>query len=151
MPLDTLKTSGKTLGRTGVTQLIAEAFGDIGYPPGSRSARDRLAEEYWSASLLSRFADARREKAKKAAVTGGVLRDHLAEPYPVGTSETVYAGATVTINLKVVPQAPRVDTAALVADLQKAGVKPALLKRLVKKHTEQFGGAHIFTAALVTL
>jgi hypothetical protein len=51
----------------------------------------------------------------------------------------------VTINLKVVPQAPRVNTAALVAALEQAGVKPALLKRLVKKHTEKFGGAHIFT------
>lgn len=143
MPLDTTKSS--------VTDAIAEDFSAIGYPPGTRNPRDRLAEEYWSASLLSRFADARREKAKKAAVTGGVLPDHLAKPYPVGTAETVYAGATVTINLKVVPQADRVNTAALVADLHKAGVKPALLKRLVRKHTEQFGGAHIFTAALVTL
>jgi hypothetical protein len=144
MPLDTAKPAG-------VTDAIAEAFTAIGYPNESRNARDRLAEEYWSASLLSRFADARREKAKKAAVTGGVLPDHLTHPYPVGTSETIYAGATVTINLKVVPQADRLNTAALVADLQKAGVKPALLKRLVKKHTETFGGAHIFTASLVTL
>jgi hypothetical protein len=143
MPLDTAKPN--------VTDAVAEGFAAIGYPPGTRNARDRLAEEYWSASLLSRLADARREKAKKAAVTGGVLPDHLAEPYPIGTAATVYAGPTVTISLKVVPQADRVNTAALVADLQKAGVKPALLKRLVKKHTEQFGGAHIFTAALVTL
>jgi hypothetical protein len=147
MPLD----AAKTLPKIGAAETINEAFAAIRFPNTARNARDRLAEEYWASSLLSRNADARREKAKRAAVTGGVLPDHLARPYPVGTSETVYAGATVTINLKVVPQADRVNTAALVAALEKAGVKPALLKRLVKKHTEKFGGAHIFTASLVTL
>jgi hypothetical protein len=43
-----------------------------------------------------------------------------------------------------------VDHAGYVADLLKAGVKPALIKRLDKKHRTEMRPAHKFTASLVT-
>jgi hypothetical protein len=61
----------------------------------------------------------------------------------------VYASDVVTISVKVVEQADRVNVAALVADLEKTGIALRTLRRLVKKHTTPYAGAHIFTASLV--
>lgn len=131
------------------TAQITDAFGELGRQlPKSRNAKDRLAFEYWVSSILSRLAEARREKAKRAAVAGGVLPDHSAAPMPIGTTETVYTGELVTIGVKVVEQASRLDAAGFIADLEKAGLPARTLKRLVKKHTTTFSGAHIFTASL---
>lgn len=143
MPLDSTHAATKT-------DLISAAFSEIGKAqlPTTKSTKDKLALEYWAASLLNRLSEARREKAKKAAVMGGVLPDHTSNPLAIGSAETVYSGPLVTIGVKVVAQADRVNVPGLVAYLEKNGVKPALLKRAVKRHTEVFGGAHIFTALL---
>jgi hypothetical protein len=137
------------------TGAVTAAFADIGRAgdtllPRSRTTLDRLAEEFWRSQVLNRLAEKRKDESKAAAVAGGVLPDYKAEPSPVGTAETVYSGATVAITLRVNAQADHVDVPGLVADLEKAGVKPAVLRRLVRKHTTSFGGAHVFTASLVT-
>jgi hypothetical protein len=143
MPLDDTRAASRT-------EVIATAFAEIGTKllPATRSTKEKLALEYWASSVLTRLAEARREKAKRAAVIGGVLPDIATSPYPIGAAETVYAGSSVTIGVKVVAQADRVNIAGLVAYLEKNGVKPALLRRAVKRNTETFPGAHIFTALL---
>ena len=142
MPLDAAR-----LDRTAA---ITAAFGAIGkLLPKPKNGKDAIAYELYAASLVASLADKRREDAKKAAIDAGVLPDYASDPYPVGTEEVVYSGALVAIMLKVVGQADRVNAGGLVADLTEAGVKPALLKRLLKKHTSTFNGAHIFTASLI--
>jgi hypothetical protein len=133
-----------------VSEAVTFAFAEIGkdHLPATRSTKEKLALEYWVSSVLLRLAEARRDKAKRAAVHGNVLPDTLANPFPIGTAEAVYAGALVTIGLKVVPQAERLNVAGLTAYLEKNGVRPALLKRAVKRNTETFAGAHIYTALL---
>lgn len=149
MPLDGVGSSSKVAA-------VTEAFAEIGrvngtmIPGRARGAKVRLAYDYWIASVLAQLAEVRRDKAKKAAVAGEVLPDHAADPYPIGTAQVVYADKVVTIGLKVVAQADRFDVAALLVDLELAGVKPSLLKRLVKKHKRSFDGAHVYTASLVT-
>jgi hypothetical protein len=136
-----------------INELIAGEFATIGragMAPAPRASKvaDAAAWEYWVASLLLQLAERRREAAKRAATVARVLPDYINDPYPVGTVETVYSGPLVSIALKVVPQPPRVDVAALLNDLADLGVKPATLKRLVKKHTIEYAGAHVFTATL---
>jgi hypothetical protein len=116
--------------------------------PKARTAKDKLALDYWAASEAERLDAAWREKAKRAAIRGGVLPDYATNPLPIGTSETVYASPLLTIGLKVVRQADRVNVPGVVAYLEKSGVNAALLKRALKRNTEQFGGAHVFTALL---
>jgi hypothetical protein len=142
MPLD----SARPLDRTAA---ITDAFGEIERMTKTRNAKDRMAMEYWAASVLLGLAEKRRDKAKRAAVAGGVLPDHAAHPMAIGTAETVYTGAQVRIDVKVVEQADRVDVPAMMVDLERAGVKLVTLRRLLKKHTKTFNGAHIFTASLV--
>lgn len=132
---------------------FAQAFGALAsvaaaVVPKRHSPRAKAAAAYWGASLANQAAEAWRSKAKAVCVAEGVLPDP-ASPSPIGTIETVYADATISIAMKVVAQADRVDVVALVADLTKAGVDPKVLKRLTKKHTRSFAGAHIFTASLV--
>lgn len=135
--------------------LITDAFAEIGrvngtMMPRSHNPQERVAYEYWVASLLARLSEARRERAKKAAVAAAILPDHVASPMPIGTAETVYAGDVVTISVKVVEQSPRLDVAGFLAEAEKLGIPPAKLRRMVKKHTTQFSGAHVFTASLVS-
>ena len=117
--------------------------------PKRATAKQRAAVDYWCASLANQTAESWRGKAKVKCVAEGVLPDHEAHPSPIGTAETVYVDEIVSIGMKVVAQADRCDVAALVADLTKAGVDQKVLKRLVKKHTKTYAGAHIFTASLV--
>lgn len=116
--------------------------------PSRASPTEQAAAEYWASSVTNALIEMRRAKAKKIATALHVLPDYVATPFPVGTAETIYADPLVTIGMKVVEQADRIDTLALVADLESAGVASKLLKRLVKKHTRAFAGAHIFTAVL---
>ena len=145
MPLDAQAPATKT-------DALTATFAEIGRPRGAAASRkptkDVLAWEYAVSSLLARLSDARRDKAKKAAIAGGVLPDYAANPLPIGTADTVYVSPLVTIGLKVVAQAERVNVPNLVADLLAAGVKPAVLTKLIKKNTESFAGAHVFTASL---
>ena len=147
MPLDSTRSYGPTAA-------VTEAFLDIGHIngtalPKAKGATEKIAWEYWVSSLLAQLAEVRREKAKRAAIAGGVLPDIAANPLPVGTTQAVYAGTLVTIGVKVVGQSDRVNVPALVADMLAAGFAPRVVKRLVKKHTRSFAGAHVFTASLV--
>jgi hypothetical protein len=133
--------------------LIVKAVAGIGATvqamlPRRASAKEHAAAQYWGASVTQQLAEAWRGRAKEQATALGVLPDYVAHPYQVGTSGTVYEGTMVTIGMKVVEQADRVNVPGLVADLLAAGVKPAVLKRLVRRNTKQFHGAHIFTASL---
>jgi hypothetical protein len=91
-----------------------------------------------------------RDDAKKALIACGALPDYGKEPLPVGTQLTIYSDPLVTVGVKVVAQAPRLHADAFCADLLAAGVKPAVLKRLRKKHTVEFNGSHILTALLAS-
>lgn len=132
---------------------FVKAFGalnevNVGMLPRRASPKQRVAAEYWCASLASQSAEAWRTKAKGRCVAEGVLPDP-ATPSPIGTVETVYADRLISIGMKVVQQADRVDVPGLVVDLTKAGLDLKVLTRLLKKHTRSFAGAHIFTASLV--
>jgi hypothetical protein len=132
-----------------ITQAVAAIAENVqAMLPRQASDAEQAAADYWGASIVNQLAEAWRNKAKRQAVARGVLPDHTATPYPIGTSETVYVGTLVTVSLKVVEQADRVDVPGLVADLIASGVKPALLKRLLRTHNKSFAGAHIFTASL---
>jgi hypothetical protein len=132
---------------------IAIAFAQVVHAirtmaPQKASTKTLAAMDYYGSSAVAAIAEAWRGKAKKTAIALGVLPNYEAEPFDIGTAETVYTDAFTTISLRVTPQAPRVDVDGLVADLEAAGIKPALLKRLLKKHTRTFAGAHVFTASL---
>ena len=116
--------------------------------PKRSTAKQRAAVDYWCASLANQTAEAWRGKAKAVCVVQGVLPHHELHPMPIGTTETVYADELVSIGLKVVAQADRCDVAALVVELIKTGVEERSLRRLVKKHTKSYPGAHIFSASL---
>jgi len=108
------------------------------------------AWEYHEASLALRADEVRRTKAQAAAVKAGVLPDHLKFPRPVGTNEVVYADGVLVISVTVFAPIAGVDHAGYVEDLLKAGVKPALIKRLDKKHRTETRPAHKFTSSLVS-
>lgn len=150
MPLDgTIQQRPRAKPPLGLLEALADLERTLALlRPRARTAKDKLALDYWGASEAQRLGEAWREKAKRAAIAGGVLPDHTADPLPVGTSTTVYASSLLTIGLKVVRQADRVDVAGLLADLEAYGVKPSVLKRMLKKRTELLGGAHIFRALL---
>lgn len=133
--------------------VVSQAVAEIGVaarkllPPRAPKAQV-VAADYWAGSLVMQLAEAWRIRAKREAVAMGVLPDHTEHPSPVGTAETVYTDPMITIAMKVVEQAARVDVPGLIADLQKLEIKPTVLARLLKKHTKTFPGAHIFTASL---
>lgn len=108
-----------------------------------------VAWKYHETSLALRAAEVERTKAHAAAVKAGVLFDHLTNPEPVGTSRVVYADTAVAITVTVYAPIVGVDHAGYVADLLKAGVKPALIKRLERKHRTETRPAHKFTTSVV--
>lgn len=146
MPLDDTRPLDRT---ASVAEAVAETGRIIRATlPRKATEKDKLFADFWGWSLVLRMVEPLRDKSKRAAIAGGVLPDHSANPFAIGTSETVYTSDLGSIGMKVVEQAERLDVPAFVADLEKIGVKPAQLKRLLKKHTRQFPGAHIFTASL---
>lgn len=114
----------------------------------AKTAKGRDVLAYWGSSLACSQAESWRGSAKKALIARGVLPDYTTNPLPVGTVETIYADPLVLLTVKVTQQASRLAVDAFVADLLEAGVKPALLKKLRKRHTTDFSGAHIITAVL---
>ncbi len=130
------------------TDAIAEAFDAIILTPRPKGNSDAVAAEYYVASVLLSRAEKRREAATKAATAAGVLPDHAKAPLSVGTHPRVYAGELVEISATVVEQATKLDGEGLAADLA-ALVKPAVLKRLVAKHTRRFNPSHRYSASLV--
>jgi hypothetical protein len=116
----------------------------------AKTSTSRKWVTYAVATQSQSLSEAWRDASKKALVACGALPDYAANPLVVGTHATIYTDPLVTVGVKVVPQAPRLDIDACFADLLDAGVKPALLKRLRKKHTTEFNGAHIITTLLTS-
>ncbi len=114
----------------------------------AKTTKSRAVLAYWAASRAGSQNDAWRDGAKKALIAAGVLPDYTATPLPVGSVETIYSDALVMLAVKVTQQASRLNVDAFVADLVEEGVKPALLRKLRKRHTTDFAGAHIITALL---
>lgn len=146
--LDVVRANAKT----GAINL---AFSDIGVVGDTKMPRSKLntepvAWEYHVSALLVRQANARMEKAQKAAVKAGVMFDHEKEPRVPGTNEMVFAGEVVQIDLKVTTPRTKLDTDALFADLEKAGVRRALIDKLVDRHTHDNRAPHSFTSSLMT-
>lgn len=112
----------------------------------AKTAEDKVSVKFWHAAAAISLDETWKKAAKKAAIDGAVVPK---TPFPVGTSQMVFEGNLVKIGLKVTPQKPSTDVAAMVAYLEKHSVKPALLKRAVKLNTTIFPGAHVFTASLV--
>jgi hypothetical protein len=115
----------------------------------AKTPKDRRAVEYWAATEAESLDGAWRNDAALAAVKGGVLPDLKLNPLDAGTKATVYSSKLMTIGLQVDRRPARVNVDAMVAWLEKNGVKPALLKLAVKKHTPKPGVANVFTALLV--
>ena len=115
----------------------------------AKTAKSRAVLAYWASSRADSQSDAWREESKRALIASGVLPDYAANPLPVGTVATIYSDPLVMLSVKVVQQADRLAVDAFVADLVAAGVKLPLLRRLRKRHTTGFSGAHTITALLV--
>ena len=139
------------------TEAVSAAFAaigrtlDMGIPQARDDPREQLAVNYLDATLLLRLAEIRRKAEHRACVKGGVLIDHEKAPEPVGTNRLIYSGSVVQITLTVAAPIVGIDHAAFVEDLLKAGVKPALIKRLQAKHATETRPAHKFTPVLVTV
>jgi hypothetical protein len=132
-----------------------QAFAVIGLTGNTRMPRSKqhnepVAWEYHVASHLKRIAEARREKAAKAAVAAGVMFDPADQPLPIGTNSLVYAGDVVEISVKVTTPSAKFDIKRFVEDLQQAGVSVVLLNRLLAKHTSENRAPHAFTSTIVT-
>jgi hypothetical protein len=132
------------------TDAINDAFAAIGVTSTRATAKDAAALEYHWASHLLRIAETRRKKATADAIELGVIFDPIDAPEPVGANRVVFAGSVVEISVAVAAPMQGVDHAAFVADLLKAGVKPALIKRLGAKHAYQSRPAHKFSSSLLT-
>lgn len=139
-----------------LTTAINDAFAGIGkgpptaMPRGSKNNTEPLAFEVLVSKRLAKLAAAREALAIRDAIKAGVMFDHKDDPLPEGTSKVVYDGDVVRIDLKVTGGRDGIDHDAYVADLEKAGVAPALLKRLAAKHATMSACPHSFTPSLVT-
>jgi hypothetical protein len=146
--LDTLRANARTAA-------INEAFAAIGAAgdtkmPRAKGNTEPLAWEYHVSAHLLRIAEARKKKAQLAAVKAGVMFDPEKDPRAVGTHAVVYAGELVEIVVDVTTAQSRLDAVALFDDLVFAGVKRALIDRLVARHTHENRAPHKFTSSLVT-
>ncbi len=142
MPLDASATTR--------SDTLAESFAALSLGLRPKSNVEATAVEYAAASTLLSLAEKRRERAAKDATAAGVLPDHAKAPLAVGVHPRVYAGELVEISATVVEQATKLDAEGLVADLAAMSlVKPAVLKRLVAKHTRRFKPSHRYAATLI--
>lgn len=149
MPLDAARAAAKITA-------INNAFASIGTSgdtkmPVSKKNTEPVAYEFYTSAHLARIAEARKKKAHAAAVKAGVIFDHEKDPQPIGSNTRVYAGDVIEIACSVTTPATRLDADAFVSDLEKAGVKLALLNRLRNKHTHENRAPHKFTASIATL
>jgi hypothetical protein len=153
MPLDAARAVTKT-------QAITDAFAEIGTV--SRTAMPRCtlkaaalarALAAWKlhiAGQLRRLAESAWQQALAGAIKTGTIPDAAKAPEPVGTDRIVYAGPVVCIRLVVAKPIEVVDHLAYVAELLEAGVNPALLRKLAKRHTTETRPAHRFSTSLAT-
>lgn len=151
MPLTTTKANA-------LTTAINEAFDAIGRAGDTAMPRVRgskntepTAFEYLVSSLLLRISESRREKARGAALKAGILFDPEKQPLTIGTTNAVvYSGEVVEIVVSVTNPTSRLDQPELVAGLEKAGVKLAVINKQVLKATHENRAPHRFTATLCT-
>jgi hypothetical protein len=113
------------------------------------SKREQAALEYHEASEALRKDEVRRGKAKAACIATGAMPDYERDPYEAGTQLTVFDGKKVRIVMTVVTALERFDHQAFVEDVEKLGLDPKRLARLVKKHTIPLRPAHVFKTSLV--
>lgn len=151
MPLTTAKANA-------LTAAITDAFNAIGRESDTAMPRLRgskatepTAYEYLVSSLLLRIAEARREKARTAAIKAGIMFDPEKQPLTIGTTNAaVYSGQVVEIVVSVTNPTSRLDQGELVAGLEKSGVKLTVINRQVLKATHENRAPHKFTATLAT-
>jgi hypothetical protein len=113
------------------------------------SKREQAALEYHEASEALRRDEVRRGKAKALCISTGAMPDYERDPYEAGTQLTVFDGRRVRIVMTVVTALERFDHQAFVEDVEKLGLDPRKLARLVKKHTIPLRPAHVFKTFLV--
>jgi hypothetical protein len=153
MPLDATRATSKT---TAINDALAAigVEGDTAMPRckarGVALAEERAAYRLFVAGHCRRRAETEWNAALALAVETGVIFDHREDPEPVGTDRVVFAGLVTEIRVTVAAPIAGVDHAGFVADLLKAGVKPALIKRLTGKHATETRPAHSFKPSLVT-
>ena len=120
--------------------------------PRTTKNNEPLAIEYHVASHLLRIATARKERARAAAVTAGIMFDPAEQPMPVGTGNAlVFAGDLIEITVSVTTATTKLDMRGVTEDLIKHGIKQALLDRLVAKHTRTNQAPHKFMSSIATV
>lgn len=144
MPLDAARAASRT-------EALAHEFAQLGtVTPRGTPRKDLALHEYWVASSLRAWAEPRYRRALAALVELRVIRDPERFPEPVGTSRDVATGGFVSVRLTVAEPQERLDLPGFLADLEAAGVKRALIKRLRAKHTSVARAAHVFKPSLLT-
>jgi hypothetical protein len=138
-----------------LTNKLNQAFDKIGRSngtsmPHSERNTENVAWELHVARHLSSLADGRKKAATKAAIQSGVIFDYENNPKPAGTTESVYNGDVVSVNVLVKKGRAILNSDSFINDLLNAGVDRALVGKLVDKHTKLSAPAHNFTTALVT-
>jgi hypothetical protein len=113
------------------------------------SLRELSALAYHETSETLRAAEVRRNKAKAACIQTGAIPNYERDPFEAGTQLTVFDGKKVRIVMTVVTALERFDHHAFVEDVEKLGLDPKRLARLVKKHTIPLRPAHVFKTSLV--
>lgn len=153
MPLDSTKAITKTEAINAAFLAIGTAGDSDTAMPRERGAKiptEPIAWEVLASKHLRKAAEARYERAVKAAIKAGVIFDHKKAPLPDGTSKVVYKGTIVRIDLAVTTGRAGLDIEGFVEGVIKAGLKPALVTRLLAKHATTTAAPHEFTPSLVT-
>jgi hypothetical protein len=152
VPLDAARATNKleainealdAIGETGATSM-----------PASRRNNEHLAWRWFVCShVLSRI-EKQRDLARRACVAAGVLFDHTKEPLPVGTANhTVWDGDVVKITVAVTEPPAKFDRDGFIAELlanKGKQITPALINRLVARHTGAHPPPHRFSSSLTT-
>lgn len=159
MPLDDTRARARPIAKVAKPDAIAAGFAEIvriiGVPmPASKAKGTRLAkaETSWKVyrgQKVRRLVEKLWENIMAEAVRQDVIPDHLEHPEPPGTNRMVYVGEAVEISLAVSEPVEGINFEGFVADLLKAEVKPALIKRLTRRHRTETRAAHKFTASLM--
>jgi hypothetical protein len=149
MPLDAARSVTKT-------EALSNAFASIGHAAGTlmprsvNKATEPLAWEFFTSKMLETTAAARTKRAIKAAIAGGVMFDHTADPRRIGTNAVIYDGDVIRIDLAVGTPSTKVDLDALIPALVKAGLRLDRVNELINRCTTENAAPHRFTASLVT-
>lgn len=133
------------------TESLSQAFAVVGSViPRGTARKDVLLHEYWVASMVRSWAEPRYRRALAGLIEGGLINDPERRPWPVGTNQVIASGAMIEVRVTVAEPQERVDMPAFLAELDRLGVKPALIKRALGKCTTEARAAHVFKPSLVT-